>query len=130
MRKKKNRLVMYPLILGAAALLVLTLFVVNREYIFQEGNPIPIVSGMVEVSIKDRDFSIIRDDPMTYLTPAGDYDGLFSFVEKEYDVSFQDQSEGKYIFAGEGKEIVLEARQYTKYYRVWNLTAQAVDDEG
>lgn len=129
MRKSRTRLVMYPLILGVAALLVLTLFVINRAYIFQEGNPIPILRGMAEVSLEDHDYAIIQDDPTTYLTPAGDYDELFAYVEDEYAVDFQQETEGKYIFAGDGKEIVLEARQYTKYFRVWNLTAQATEDE-
>lgn len=129
LRKRKTKLVMYPLILGAAALLGLLLLVVNRNYVFQEGNPIPVARGIYEVSALDRGYAVIHDDPVTYLTRTDDYVDLFALIENRYDVDFQGETEGEYVFEGDGKQIVLEARQYTKRYRVWNFSAEANGDE-
>ncbi|HHY21022.1 MAG TPA: hypothetical protein GX525_03880 [Bacilli bacterium] len=100
--------------------------VVNKDMIFQEGNPLPIVKGMLSLDDKTT-YVKIKENPPTYLTKTNQKDDLFAFIEETNEVSFMEQLGSGYFFEGDGKVAILTSRQYSGSYQVWKYSEKAVE---
>lgn len=99
-------------------IIFVSLFLFNKDVIFQEGNPISILNGIVRLNDTNT-FIKIKDNPTTYLTKTNNKDNLFNYIEKQYDVEFKEQMGSGYIFEGSGKDVTISSRQYTRFYQIW-----------
>ncbi|MBP1927216.1 hypothetical protein J2Z76_003113 [Sedimentibacter acidaminivorans] len=106
----------YFILIAVIILIIFTL--VNKDVIFQEGNPLPIFKGIIQLNVSNN-YVKINNNPITYLTKSNNKNELFGFIEKENSVKFIEQFGSAYLFEGNGKSITMTSKQYTKFYRVW-----------
>ena len=101
--------------------LILGLIIVS-PVLFQEGNPIPILKGIVELSSSDVKIIQISESPQRYLskTNVGNTP-LIELMDKE-GWKFFEQLGAAYIFSKVGDRLIITGVQYTGKYRVWTLT--------
>ena len=101
--------------------LILGLVIVS-PVLFQEGNPIPILKGIVELSSSDDKIIKISETPQRYLskTNVGDTP-LIELMDKE-GWEFVEQLGAGYIFSKVSDKLIITSVQYTGKYRVWTLT--------
>ncbi len=107
-------------------LLCIVIFL-NRNIIFQEGNPTPIVKGII--NLNSNSYVKINDDPIIYLTKSSNKNDLFEYIEKENNVIFKEQMGAGYMFESVDKTVILTARQYSKYYQVWKMSINSKENE-
>lgn len=108
------------IILFSAISILLIAFFAYKDVIYQEGDPLPVIKGIVQLNSKS--YAIIKDNPLKFITKANDKSELFSFIEKENNVKFTDQMGAGYIFDGPDKNVILISKQYTRFYQVWKYT--------
>lgn len=99
-------------------LILLSLFLFNKDVIFQEGSPASVLNGIIRINDTNT-FIKINDQPITYVTKTNNNEELFNYIEKEYDVVFKEQMGSGYIFEGSEKSVILTAKQYTRFYQIW-----------
>jgi hypothetical protein len=123
-----KRAATFVMITVVAVILSIVLLFINRSYVFQEGNPLPVFSGICQLTINDVPYAKIKDNPPTYIARTGEHDPLFSFIETEFGVKFKEQKENEYIFVGSSKTVKVSPRLYSRTYQVWALSVANVDD--
>lgn len=99
-------------------LILASLFLINKDVIFQEGNPITVLKGILQLN-EASTFIKIKDNPITYITKTNNNEDLFNYIEKQNDVKFTDQMGSGYIFVGNEKKVILGSRQYSRFYQIW-----------
>lgn len=106
-----------------AVLMLATLIFINRSMIFQEGNPLPVAAGICRLTVGGEPYVKIKDEPATWMTEAGEseHDELFSHIEETYGVKYTEQKDNDFIFDGEGKQVTVVFRSYSRNYRIWEL---------
>lgn len=114
MSKKVKYIVLIVLIVVAAINM-------NKDIIFQEGNPLPIINGMLRLN-EESTYVLIRENPTIFLTKTNIKDDLFEYIQNKYDIKLKEQMGAGYIFEGENTRLILTSKQYTKYYQVWRLS--------
>jgi hypothetical protein len=102
-------------------LILTSIFLINKDVIFQEGNPINVFKGIIQLN-NSNTYIKIKDNPITYVTKTNNNEHLFEFIEKEYNVEFIEQMGSGYIFEGTEKSVILTTRQYTRFFQIWNRT--------
>lgn len=115
-RKKYVILLMLLICISAIAM--------YKDVIFQEGNPLPIINGMIKL-YDDNTYVVIGKNPNVYLTKTDNKDDLLKFIEKEYDVKFKEQLGSGHLFEAESTRLILTSRQYTRFYQIWRLSLVA-----
>jgi len=109
-----------PIIILVSVILILGLIKIS-PVILQEGNPVPILKGIVELSTSDDKIIQISENPQRYLTKtsAGDTP-LIDLMNKE-GWEFVEQMGAGYVFSKAGDRLVITSVQYTGEYRIWTL---------
>ncbi|XMB66035.1 DUF4652 domain-containing protein [Mycoplasmatota bacterium zrk1] len=87
--------------------------------VFQEGNPIPILSSIIKLESGKDDYIEITDN--RFITKTSSNDNFFDFIEQEHNVIETTQMGAGYFFSGNNKGIMLETRKFTSSYTLWNL---------
>lgn len=119
---KGKRAATFVMIAIVAVIMVIAVFLINWTTIFQEGNPLPVFSGIWQLSVGGEPYVQIKDEPATYITKTENHDTLFAYIEKTYDVKFTKQVNSRYIFEGKGKEVTAKVRQYSRAFRIWEMS--------
>lgn len=101
--------------------ILLSLFLFNKDVIFQEGNPISVLKGIIQLNGTST-FVRIKDNPITYVTKTGNSEELFNYIKKEYNVVFKEQMGSGHIFEGSEKSVILTSKQYTRFYQIWEYS--------
>lgn len=107
--------------------LLLIVIFLNWNVIFQEGNPIPIVKGIIKLS--NNSFVKINQEPVMYITKSNDKNDLFLYIEKENNVKFREQMGSGHLFESVDKNLILVSKQYTKFYQVWYESIHSKENE-
>ncbi|WP_157801029.1 zf-HC2 domain-containing protein [Bacillus solitudinis] len=92
--------------------------------IFQEGNPIPVISSIIELEFTDAEYVVFSTGPDRYVSEFKSGDNRYSVVLKymrEQGWDFKEQMGSGLIFENEAEEIVVETRQYTRKYFIWSV---------
>ena len=119
---KGRRASTFVMIAIVAVLMAAAVLLINHTTIFQEGNPLPVVGGIWQVAAEGKPYAQIKDEPATYITRTGSHSELFGHLEAAYGVSFREQAEdGLFLFEGEGGPLAVDARQYPRYYQIWEV---------
>lgn len=89
--------------------------------LFQEGNPVPILKGIVKLSSSDEKIVQISESPQQYLTKtnAGSTP-LVKLMNKE-GWKFDEHLGSGYFFSKDGDKLIITSVQYTGKYRVWTF---------
>lgn len=113
--KKKTFIIFIILILF---LLILSI-VLYLPAIFQEGNPLPIIKGIVRLQLSDE--KLISIDLYRYITRTeGSDDVIISFLDNK-GWKFGEQFGSAYIFKKQSNSLTIEGIQYSRYYRIWKI---------
>jgi hypothetical protein len=120
-RFKKHDMIILLLVIFSA------LFVMGKDTILQEGNPLQYVKAIFMLAIGDEYAQAERagakgEQETVFLTKKADSEALFSYVEDTYQVKFKEQIGGGYIFEGESENRVLTGRIYLKYFTIWTIS--------
>ncbi len=120
-RFKKHDMIILLLVTFSA------LFVMGKDTIFQEGNPLQYVKAIFMLTIGDEYAQAERagakgEQEKVFLTKKADSEALFSYIEDTYQVKFKEQIGGGYIFEGASENRVLTGRIYLKYFNIWTIS--------
>lgn len=89
--------------------------------LFQEGNPIPIIKGIISLSFGSSDIVKISDEPQRYITKTTkDSTPIIELMDNE-GWKFDDQAGSGYIFSKGDNIIIVSSVQYTGKYRIWKI---------
>ncbi len=120
-RFKKHDMIILLLVTFSA------LFVMEKDTIFQEGNPLQYVKPIFMLTIGGEYAQTERagakgEQEMVFLTKKADSEALFSYIEDKFQVKYKEQIGGGYIFEGASENKVLTGRTYLKYFTIWTIS--------
>lgn len=87
--------------------------------IVQEGNPLPLVKGIIRLQLSDEKLISIDEDRYITRTKGSD-DVIISFLDNK-GWKFTEQFGSAYIFKNQGNSITVEGKQYSRYFRIWKI---------
>lgn len=89
--------------------------------LFQEGNPLPIIKGIIELNSSNSDIIKISDEPQRYITKTDkDNTPVIKLMDKE-GWRFDDQAGSGYIFSKDDNILIVSRVQYTRKYIIWEV---------
>ena len=95
--------------------------------IFQEGNPLPVISSIIKLEFNNDEFVQYSNAPDHYISEFKSgmdrYKVVIDFM-KEKRWAFKDQMGSGLIFEKDGEQIVVQTRQYTRNYYIWSIPEQ------
>ncbi|HZK52947.1 MAG TPA: hypothetical protein VFC84_01895 [Desulfosporosinus sp.] len=106
-------------ILILLSVFILLGLIIVSSVLFQEGNPIPILKGIVELSSSDDKIIQISETPQRYLSKTNVGNApLIELMDKE-GWKFVEQLGAGYIFSKDGDRLIITGVQYSGEYIVW-----------
>jgi hypothetical protein len=97
---------------------------VYGKVIFQEGNPIPLISSIIKLEFSNEKYVKYSSVPDKYISEvkadAESYKVMKDFMmEKGW--TFKEQMGAGFIFEKDGELMAIGTRQYTKKYFLWSI---------
>jgi len=89
--------------------------------IFQRGNPVPYIIKMFKLNNRNHYQKVFADKDI-YITKRRDFSELQKYIENTYDVKFDEQMGGGYLFVSDKVHIIVISTIYWRYYTVWEVT--------
>lgn len=123
--KKRN----YPFV-GIVLFIVVVCLIIMMPILTQENNTIFVLSGVVKLTFGSDDIvEYDHDDSFKYYISKSET-GEESIEELMYDDNFllSDQVGSAFTFTDSddsSKTIVVESRQFTRYYRLWQVSIKS-----
>jgi hypothetical protein len=117
----KRKASSWMLVIVAVGLLLLSM----SNVIFQEGNPLPIFSGIMKLQGPDKEYAVISNKGGTgkYLSRnSGEerYAPVINFMENR-SWRFKEQLGAGLVFQKADKQKVIETRLYSRYFYIWEI---------
>lgn len=111
-------------------IVVLILVLTNRS-LYQEGNPLPLIIGIVQLELSDDTMVLLNyDDKIRYIIKKDTSDYAFNLINRSLDeyielkVShgwlYKENIGSGLIFEYEGRLMTTETKMYSKYYIIIN----------
>lgn len=96
--------------------------------LFQEGNPIPILTSILVLKLSNSDYeqfseSNIRNRYVSENTGNSGFDEIKEFM-KEKGWDFKEQMGSGLAFENDEEILVVETKQYSKNYILWNIPSE------
>ncbi len=114
------------IILSTIVGLFLLLFIIYSPVIFQEGNPLPELRGIISLTFKQNDLVQISVNPTVYMTKSSDGKKIIINFMKSRGSGFKEQMGSGYMFENpDGKKIMIIHRQYSRFYSLWKFSEDA-----
>ncbi|MFF2445687.1 hypothetical protein ACFVSW_01205 [Neobacillus sp. NPDC058068] len=93
--------------------------------LFQEGNPVPLMVSAIKLHLYDSEYVQFSktEKRSRYLSKnSGDsrYDIVKEFM-KSKGWNYEEQMGSGLIFVKDGEEAIVETRQYSKYFIIWDV---------
>lgn len=117
----------FMLILAMIIVIIGLILLININAILQEGNPIPLFRGILQLNDSET-FVKIKDNPVTYITKTNNKDDLFSYIEESDNVSYKEQMGSGHFFEDGNKIVILTSRQYSRYWQIWTYSRKYKKD--
>ena len=111
------------IILGLIVLVFLLFFYSFSPVIFQEGNPIPLVRGIVELNFSQNDIVALDEKEGKFLTKSKN--GKEILIEKlnNQGYEFVGQMGSGYLFKkNQLDKLIATHKYYSQFYSIWSLT--------
>jgi len=102
-------------------LLILGITTVSKV-LFQEGNPIPVFTGIGKLSFGGNEIVKISDSPRIYISKTSD--GNYPLIElmKNDGWRFEEQLGAGHIFLKDESKLIITSVQYTRRYTIWKFS--------
>jgi len=98
--------------------------------LFQEGNPVPIISAIVKLELSQEVYEQVGESEKgNQFISRNDGDSRSTIVidyMAEHEWNFQEQMGSALLFEKEGKRSIVETRLYSKYYFLWHVPSDAL----
>lgn len=102
-----------------ALIILLILFgFLERQVIFQEGNPIPVVVGIFKLSVKGQTLAQISEEPEKYLIKNKDGYGAYIEYMEAKGWKYVEQMGAGLVFEKDKERHISVSRMLTRYYIV------------
>lgn len=112
-------------IIGIISIIVIV-SIFLKPIIFQKGNPIPLMNGILKLSTKKYDIVEVSKEPIRYITKTSDADSLIKDKMKEDGWDLKDQLGSAYLFTNKDSDTLLvESVQYTEKYTIWTIRSKS-----
>lgn len=109
------------MISGAAIAIFISMY---GSVLFQEGNPIPLIVSAIKLQLSDSDYVQFAktEKRSRYLSETKDnsYDVVKEFMNSK-GWSFKEQMGSGLIFTKNDEDAVVEVRQYSRHYFIWEI---------
>jgi len=104
-------------------LLVIILFavfvgVIERDVIFQEGNPLPVITGILRITLIEGQIAQISDEPEKYIVKKKDGYEPFIRLMKKNGWTYIEQMGAGLVFEKDGEKHISVSRMLTRFYIV------------
>lgn len=106
------------IVIALILVLVLSGIILNRDVIFQEGNPIKVLIAIGKLHIFDEKIVQISEKPKKYIISSKDGFQPFIDLMEGQGWEYSEQMGAGLIFEKNGIKHSSVSRMYTKYYRV------------
>jgi hypothetical protein len=121
---ERFRRIAYPILITSVIGTSLLLMAYS-PVIFQEGNPLPLLTSAVKLQFTDNDFvqfskSDKRSRYLSESTGNSEYEIVKEFMDSK-GWKYQEQMGSGLIFTKNGEDAVVEVRQYSKHYFIWEI---------
>ncbi|MCD5322573.1 MULTISPECIES: hypothetical protein [Pontibacillus] len=97
-----------------------------KDTLFQEGNPIPVISGIVQLKFGDKPYVQIDSESESYITPHTPVEGDYYYIVKtfmgEKGWAFLEQDGTDLIFSKGNDQTTVETRMYTSDYYIFSIS--------
>lgn len=116
-KKLRRKTILFSLV----ALLIMS-FAFSYPVLFQEGNPIPLLKGIVRLSTSEEEILKISEEPLRYMSETREGNApLISLMEDE-GWEFQEQLGAGHVFSREDALLIVTSTQYTRTYTIWTFS--------
>ena len=116
-KEQKKKTILFSLV----TLLVLS-FIFSYPVLFQEGNPIPLLKGMIRLSTNEEEIIKVFEEPLWYMSVTRQGNSpLVSLMEDE-GWNFQEQLGAGHVFSRENTVLIVTSTQYTRTYTIWKFS--------
>jgi hypothetical protein len=106
---------------------VILLITVNRQTLFQEGNPIPVLIGVLKVNLSDENpVEISSADSTKYIVKKDNLDSKYGLISQSLDDYidimhkedwiFKEQMGSGLVFTRDNQKQTVVTRLFTRYY--------------
>lgn len=99
--------------------------------LFQEGNPLPILSSILDLEMSGSEYEKFAESETQsrYISAnIGDspYDVLMEFMDDQ-GWAFEEQLGSGFVFEKDEESLVIETRQYSTHYFLWDVPSAVLD---
>jgi hypothetical protein len=122
------------IVLSVVTILVVVIaFIVIRfgSALFQEGNPLPILISILKLEItKDAYEQFSETDQRIGFVSDGKGSSRYDVINdqmEELGWSFKEQLGSGLVYTKNKENLVVETRQYTKHYMIWNIPKEVIN---
>lgn len=88
--------------------------------LFQEGNPLPILQGIIRLQLVDDNVVQISKNTERYMTKTESGEEAFIVFMKSKGFTFKEQFGAGFVFEKQGDSITVLCRSYSRYFKIWN----------
>lgn len=108
--------------LGILIVIFVFVFLLYKPVIFQEGNPAPLIKGIIQLNFTPDKIVKLDMDGDRYLTESKNGKEVLVGLLKNQGYEFVDQMGSGYFFKDKDDNALLAThRYYSRFYSIWNL---------
>ena len=116
-KEQRRKIIHFSLV----TLLVLS-YIFSFPLLFQEGNPIPLLRGIIRLSTNEEEIIKVSEEPLRYTSATRQGNApLISLMEDEGWL-FQEQLGAGHVFSRENTVLIVTSTQYTRTYTIWTFS--------
>lgn len=120
LKTKRNKILGFFGVLIAIFILVVLLY---RPVIFQEGNPMPLVNGIMRLNFTQDKIVVLNMDGDRYLTKSNNGQEVIKSYMQDKGYAFTEQMGSGYFFKSLTEQsAVATHKYYSRFYSLWNIT--------
>lgn len=98
----------------------------------QEGNPLPILSSILNLEVSDSDYEQFAESETQHRYVSANsgevrYDVITEFMN-DHGWDFDEQLGSGFIFKKGDESLVTETKQYSTHYFLWDVPSEALDE--
>ncbi|ABB14466.1 hypothetical protein [Carboxydothermus hydrogenoformans] len=111
------------IILILVTLLILLIVTLNIKifYLFQEGNPIPVLFGVARLEFFGERIALISSDGSKYIAKSEYNESLLNERLSKYGWKFKDRLGSGIFYEKDGETMVVKCRMFTRRYVIYEL---------
>lgn len=106
----------------AITIILMLVFLAIYPVLFQEGNPIPILKGIMILNIREDKIVEISEEPKIYIAKTEEGISPITELMEREGWKLDEQLGAGYIFLSDNNsKLIIESTQYTGKYTLWKV---------